>query len=369
MKAWLVLVAAALVGAGCDVGSGTLSGTGGGTISTGAGAAGGMTGSGGIASGSGGSLPTGAGNAGFPPDPCSASGIPTAPLPADIMIVLDTSASMNDGFDGPCAGGCGAESKWAVASSVVQSIVASETPANWGLQLMTDDGANACSSPVVAVPLGPSNATGIRSELSRRAPGGVLVNPGNTPTQDAIDNVWRHLSERTGDGRRAILLITDGAPDCGSVNDPLASDVTGAVQAIAMASASGFPTLIAGLAIAPEAEASLSQMAQSGGLARAGTPRYFPVSSRADLDAAVRALITQVATCVYTIPPGDPSGITSRSNISVHLDAASVPRDTTHVNGWDYLDAAQTSLQLYGGACDAALAGGAVSVVFLCLLI
>ena len=50
------------------------------------------------------------------------------------------------------------------------------------------------------------------------------------------------------------------------------------------------------------------------------------------------------------------------------IDAA-VPRDTSHVSGWDYIDAAQTGLQLYGGACDAARAGGAVSIVFVCLLI
>ena len=31
-----------------------------------------------------------------------------------------------------------------------------------------------------------------------------------------------------------------------------------------------------------------------------------------------------------------------------------LPRDPTHVDGWDYVDARFTSIQLYGLACDVA---------------
>jgi len=374
MKSWLVLIAVGLLGVGCDVGGGTLTGTGGGTISTGAGAvtgSGGIaTGSGGIATGSGGSLVTGSGGDGLPPpNPCGTT-YRVGPLPAEIMIVLDTSASMNDAFDGPCAGGCGAASKWMTARSIVESVVASETAVNWGLQLMTDFGANSCTAPAVAIPVGPTNATAIRSELSRRSSGGALVDPGNTPTRAAIQSAAAQLSTLTTAGRKAILLITDGAPDCSvGASDPFASDLPSAELAISYAAGAGFPTQIAGLGIAPEAEASLSEMALSGGLARAGTPRYFPVSSAADLGAAVSSLIATLGTCVYSIPQPSADGVTSPSRIDVFLDGSPVPRDSTHLNGWDYLDATFRSFQLYGAPCDAARAGGGVSVTFRCILI
>src|SRR5262245_42428668 len=127
MKSWLVLVAVALLGAGCDVGGGKLAGTGGGTLITGAGGAVVMTGSGG-----GVVIVTGGGGQG-PINPCGAV-FAAEPLRHDILIVLDTSASMNDGFDGPCAGPC-SQSKWDAASRVLQSVVSSETSANWGLKL------------------------------------------------------------------------------------------------------------------------------------------------------------------------------------------------------------------------------------------
>lgn len=365
MKSPLTLVAVISLGAGCDVGGGSLTGAGGDTLATGMGGAGVMTGSGGIVTGSGGGIATGSGGDGRP----NACGVlfPVAPVQPEIVLMLDTSATMNDGFDGPCPGGCGSESKWAAVVSTVQSVVAAETSVNWGLQLLTNGGADVCASPAVTVPVGSTNATGILSELSRRSAGGTLVDPGNRPTRAAINSAAAHLYTRMSGARQAILLITDGVPDCAGTSNPLASDLAGAVRAISYASGEGIPTLIAGMAIAPEAETSLSEMAFSGGLARAGSPRYFPVSGSADLGAAVSELIAAGA-CVYAIPE-PPNPMVSRGHIGVFIDGNAVPREPGHLNGWDHVSPSMDSFQLYGAACDASRSGQSVSITWYCLAV
>ena len=369
MKSLLALVSVISLGAGCDVRGGNLTGTGGGTLATGAGGATVMTGSGGgIVTGNGGA---GLGGAAGRDDPANWCGreFPLAPLAPDIMVVLDTSASMNDGFDGPCASGCGSQSKWSAARSVVESVVVADSPhARWGLQLFTPGGGDACAPGGVTVAIDDVTATSIRSALSRRGSGGMLVNPGNRPTRAAIDSAMAHVATRATGGSKAILLITDGVPDCpGTGSDPLASDVAGAVQAITQANTAGFPTLVAGMAIAPGAEASLSQMALAGGRARAGSPAYYPISSGADLAAVVSGLLAQTATCTFEIPPPPTNdGTSSRDRIFVRIDGLDVPRDAQ--NGWIHADASHATLQLNGSACDLARADGIVSVGFLCLL-
>src|SRR3954464_2586176 len=100
MKAFWGLVIVGVVGVGCDRG-GVLTGSGGAGQVTGLGGHGGSR----ILLGTGGNVVVGTGAGGFTA-PCG--GRPAPPVPPDVLIVLDTSASMNDAIDGPCgAAGCG----------------------------------------------------------------------------------------------------------------------------------------------------------------------------------------------------------------------------------------------------------------------
>jgi hypothetical protein len=48
--------------------------------------------------------------------------------------------------------------------------------------------------------------------------------------------------------------------------------------------------------------------------------------------------------------------------VEVFADGTHVPRDTSHLDGWDYVDLTDTSIELYGPTCDALLAGQIQSV-------
>jgi hypothetical protein len=76
----------------------------------------------------------------------------------------------------------------------------------------------------------------------------------------------------------------------------------------------------------------------------------------------------RVADCTYALParPPDPS------NVGVNFvgDAGymHVPRDLQHQDGWDYVDATDTSIHLYGSWCDVDRSGmfGRAKIVFGC---
>jgi hypothetical protein len=120
-----------------------------------------------------------------------------------------------------------------------------------------------------------------------------------------------------------------------------------------MASAAmGIPVFVVGVGEVTDAEMTLTQMAIAGGEAQAADPRYYPVSSSADLVSALGTIGSMIASCTFGLanPPPDPA------NVAVNASGMRIPRDPGHLNGWDY-GTGQTSIQLYGSWCDDAKAG------------
>jgi len=68
------------------------------------------------------------------------------------------------------------------------------------------------------------------------------------------------------------------------------------------------------------------------------------------MNAALASISSSVAQCTFLTPsaPTDPSAIT------VEINGKSIARDTTHTNGWDWVDQAYGTLAFFGSACDAA---------------
>jgi hypothetical protein len=353
--------AGSFAGVGCGSG-GQLSGAGGaGQIQTGAGGIGNF--GGGNVGGVGTGAITGMNCAAHPTQP--------QPLPPDIVIVLDTSSSMNDAVYGPCGGTC-PPTKWSSAVAAIDSIVGAATPkVHWGLKLIADGG-EACDAGGITVPTGTDSAGQIRAVLAQRTSGNMLATPGNTPLRAAIEVAAAHLSGRDPGPLRTILLITDGLPDCKPGEpDPLASDASGAVQAVSDAAAAGVTTYVVGVGtLAADADAALDQLAVAGGLPRAGTPAYAPAAGSADLTTAINDLVTQAAACTFAVPdPPTTDGTTSREDIDVFLRGfdmgdVHVPQDA--MNGWGYTDQSAMGIQLRGSACDEVRGGRPVSIVFPC---
>jgi hypothetical protein len=145
------------------------------------------------------------------------------------------------------------------------------------------------------------------------------------------------------------------------------------VTAVGNTKTAGFPTFVVGIATGGStADTTLSNIANAGGLPRAGTPTYYPVSNATDLADAIRTLIGVAASCTFQIgaPPTD-DGTTSLDKIDVFGDGAPIPRDSSHADGYDYTDATMTSIQVYGPLCDQIMSGTIkdVAVTFRCLIL
>lgn len=330
---------------GC--GGGTLSGGGAGTSGGGAGAGGSvvLTGMGG------GVVPTGAG--GDASTPC-VQPIPAAALPPNFLIALDTSATMNSLA---CATGCGSASRWQIAVDAIKATTGvTEGLANWGLELFAD-GTNLCGTiDAVGVPFGTGAAQRIAAALaSRTTAGGDLANASYRPTRNVVATATGYLAGRTTANRSFVVLVTAGGPGCvAGGNDPLSDDSAATVREITSAFNSGFPTFVVGLGTMDEpAQASLVDMAAAGEgtLGAAGHTGYAFVTSSGDLQGVLRSLVSDNEGCTFAVPP-PPNDYTRRDSISVSIGGFDVPRDPGHVEGWDYVDATFTAIELYGTGCD-----------------
>jgi hypothetical protein len=112
-------------------------------------------------------------------------------------------------------------------------------------------------------------------------------------------------------------------------------------------------------------------MATAGGLARAATPPYYPVTNADDLAAAIRTLIGVAATCTFQVGPAPTDdGSTALDKIDVFGDGTPIVRDPTHTNGYDYKDSTMQQIEVHGPLCDQIKSGAIadVTVTFRCII-
>ena len=252
-------------------------------------------------------------------------------------MLLDRSGSM--------AGMLGASTKWDDAAAVVKSTVANTSNVSWGLKLFPT-GAQSCgASATVEVPLAPGSAAGDRHRRRRRRAPLAPLGEG-TPTTATMKAAVAHLESLTPSGPKHIVLVTDGAPTCLGGN-PNARDEAQAIAAIDSAATAGFQTLVIGIATAAADVATLDKMAVAGGAPRAGTPRYYPAGSGAELRSVLDGIVASLTPCVFPLAnrPLDPNYVT------VTVGNAPLIRELSHRQGWDYVNNS-AAIQIYGNSCD-----------------
>jgi len=116
----------------------------------------------------------------------------------------------------------------------------------------------------------------------------------------------------------------------------------------------------------PAAAATLNAIATNGGTARSGDPKYYQANSLADLETTFDMIGGQIVSCDYTLS----MDITDPTKIFVFLGNATLARDTTHANGWDF-NTTTKKLTFYGAACSDIMnsSGSDLSVSFGCPVI
>lgn len=276
-----------------------------------------------------------------------------------VMLVLDRSSSMNQRFPG--TGG----SKWVgLRSALHQALPPWTSRIELGALFFPSTAGNACTLGA-SVDLAPAleNVPAVLAKLDAISPAG------STPTALALDRAAMALtSRRTAGSARAVVLATDGAPDCNAALTPRTCacvsssgactanrclDDTRTIDRLSAMAASGIPTWIIGLRGASDAlfVSVLNRMADAGGKPQVGgTQRFYAAASEPEVELALTTIRQQVGRCRYLTPSVPDLG----GSIELQLEDDFIPYDVTQTEGWSWVDADNGELALHGQACDRA---------------
>ncbi|HVR60567.1 MAG TPA: vWA domain-containing protein [Polyangia bacterium] len=267
-------------------------------------------------------------------------------VPPDLLIVQDKSGSMDESPDGTCRRiNCAMGSKWVQMTAAINQVVGqTQASIRWGLSFFPAD--RECGvAAMPAVPIADMNAMPIAGAIAATMPNGA------TPTAAAVAGASMYLATLADPNPKYILLATDGLPNCmGGVAG--ANDPDGAIQAVTDSAKNGIPVFVVGIGNIPEGTAELTSLAVAGGRPQAADPKYYPVSSTADLASVLTTIGGMIGSCAFGLggAPPDPA------KILVAAGGTKIPNDPTHMNGWDY-GTGNMSIQLFGSWCDQAKAG------------
>lgn len=288
-------------------------------------------------------------------------------VPADVMLVLDRSGSMNYSIAAECwcdpsaadgkavvcgdTGNC--SERWSSLTSAVNATLADAAGAvHFGLKLFSTPGSTgsyaACTvDSGVEVPIAADTAATIAATIAATRPGN------NTPTAAAITRATAYLASVADPYPKVILLATDGEPNCPADGTSQNPDLQGTLAAIRAARAAGFDVYIVG--IGPSV-GNLDSFAEAG-----GTGTAYAATSAEALAQALAAISRAVATCTFNLEKAPPDA----GNVAVYLDRAVLDRDP--VNGWSYGGTSAT-IVLHGVSCDRVMSGQAhtLQVLFGC---
>jgi hypothetical protein len=275
-----------------------------------------------------------------------------------VGLVLDRSSSMNQTF------GAGTTTRWsAVRTAITRVIPSVDQSMELGVMLFPS-AAESCTPPAgfdIAPALG---ATAQIVSLVNRS------NPtGSTPTALALERAAAGLlSRRTVGAARALVLATDGAPDCNAALTFPCTCVSGTscaatrclddvrtLERVTAARLVNIPTFVIGIQNAADTTLTgvLDRMAVAGGRPLTGTKKYYSATSSAELETAFTTIRDQVGGCVFLT---DSVPTIGDGGLALSIGGQPVPMDESGVDGWRWVDQSNGELVLAGAACQRAIA-------------
>lgn len=328
-----------------------------------------------------------------PTGPCGDQSIPATANPPNLSFIIDHSASMGEELGG--SGLSKYENARIALSHVLKGI---GHRVNYGAAIFPGlDGATGCEAGDQLMKVAPgdppsyarNDETGprLRDLLARLTIAGV---DGGTPVAATLNAMLPVLTELSGE--TFVVLVTDGAPNC---NRDLACDPSGcipnieglslggvacndgynccepsaqlptanlscvdddaSVAAVAALRDAGISTFVVGMPGSEPYVELLNAMAESGGTARDGTLKYYPVDDTVELEESLKTIAAFVSiTCEIPLDyePPDPD------YVNVYFDGALVEYDPS--NGWEWAESGQVLIR--GEACDQLSAGDVLEV-------
>lgn len=282
--------------------------------------------------------------------------VETVVVPGNVLIVFDESLSMNENW------GSG-QSKWVAAS---QAMISALTPLQDQINAATiffptSGGLLGCgvdaidSGKQINFLPGPDFIAAWNTYMSSHGPSGM------TPLGTAMQMADSALANANLVGNTAVVVITDGDPNCGT-------DDTQVNQYATNWLANDIETHVVGLPGIGSGATRLNTLATSGGTGQYLEPTDATALQTALSSIATNAVSTTTDYCNITLPepPPDPSKVTLA--VVENGVQQAVDMDLGTGGGWS-MDTTTWQITLFGNLCDQAMAGNyeKVSVVFGCI--
>ncbi len=272
--------------------------------------------------------------------------------PPDLLVILDRSGSMTAP---PVTFPPIFTSKWDLMRDALVSITTMrDQNIKFGmLEFPSDDNCSADALPEVGIALG--THTAFSSYFAGRSPNG------NTPAHVALGSALAYYNTiPVNPAGRYVLFATDGVPNCSGGDPNTASDAE-TVAAVTSLFNAGIKTYVLGFGTFGLNTGVLNDAADAGGEARPGPTKFYEANSAADLTAALQAISggVIVPSCTFALqsPPPNPD------NVTVTVNGTVVPRNASHMDGWDYYPDAMT-ITFFGSFCDTIMMGATTDVKF-----
>jgi hypothetical protein len=269
-------------------------------------------------------------------------------IPPNVLIVLDRSGSMDDNLGGDQG------TKWQVAQAAIGQVV-NEYGAyvQFGLSLYPGidpacDVGSGCAPGDVFVDVGTGTAGEIVDVLAL-----VETCTLGTPTAEALEGLQDYSGLEDLERPNFILLITDGKSTC---DDPV--PVVSALRD----QTPEIKTFVVGFGKGADPD-ELNGMAEAGGTALEGDPKYYQADDAQALVDAFAEIAGSVLSCTFVLDMVPPNP----DELYVYINGEEVPRDPIHMDGWDYVP--QTNqITFYGPPCALLQSGQAkdLEIIFGC---
>jgi len=291
-----------------------------------------------------------ASNTCVPGGECGATEVTIEPVPPNMLIALDRSCSMRNN-----AGGV---PKWTSAVTAINQLTTNFAgDIRWGLTLFPDTATPNCEQATIPIPVAPGNETAIQTLLTSS----LMTSDPNYPDGPCVTNIDTAMQQAAtapalDDPTRKsfVMLITDGM----QAGCSAAGGDNGTEMIISdLNTMRDVKTFVVGFGGATDA-AQMDMFAVNGGTALPQSPRYYQADDAMELEMALAAIADLVLGCEFVLvdPPADLQEL-----YAFFDNVTSVPRDPTHMNGWDY-DPATMTITFYGSYCDQLSAGQVTDV-------